>query len=122
MEVGLGLGSVRCPSVPAGPNPIGKLTTTGLKARVLVSVTLRGAAATAAGQVCFRAPFPFTSKSSSTSGPRGGTGFLFACSRVKNQPPCVVSTSKVGTGVMVVFAAPGRSGSSFGVQWPGSRE
>jgi hypothetical protein len=79
---------------------------------------LRQTAGTQGGSVCFQAGVPFTSKTRSTSGPRGGTGFLYPCARVKNRPPCVASTRAVGTSVVVTVSVPGGSRSSFSVQWP----
>jgi virginiamycin B lyase len=118
VKVHAGPGTLRCSARSADSSTVGTVTTGGFtKAQLRVRITLRQTAGPN-GEVCFHAGFPFTSKLSSTSGPNGGTGFLYSCASVKNRAPCVVSIRAVASGIVAILEVPGRSGSTFGVQWP----
>jgi streptogramin lyase len=119
VELKLALGTLACPTVPPDKRVVGTLTNTGFSknTKLRLTVTLRHTTGTTPAQVCFKKDAPFKSKTPSTSGPNGGTGFLLTCAAAKNVAPCVLSSKAVGTSVVVTFVVPGGD-PDFSIQWP----
>jgi hypothetical protein len=97
-----------CPGVAATITPVAEFTDTGFAPtdRLNVAGTLPATSATNAEQVCFHSTVPFKSQSSLTVA-KAGTAFLLNCVQVANVAPCVISSTQVGTDVVVKFVVPG---------------
>ena len=101
-------GTLPCPNVAPLVQPIASFTETGFKPtdRLNVTAILPLTVSTSAQEVCFRSVVPFKSQSS-PSVATAGTAFLLNCTQVANVPPCVTSSTQVGSNVVVKFVVPG---------------
>jgi hypothetical protein len=69
-------------------------------------MTLKIAAGTTPGQICYESDIPFFSQDSPTE-KQAGTGYLLLCSKINNVAPCVISSNQVGANIVVKFVVPG---------------
>jgi len=103
------LGTLNCQSINGSkPGPITELFDEGFSSstRLTITMTLKIAAGTTPGQICYESEIPFFSQSSPTE-KKAGTGYLLKCSQVGNVAPCVISSQQVGANIVVKFVVPG---------------
>jgi hypothetical protein len=103
------LGTLNCQSINGSkPGPITELFDQGFspKTTLTITMTLKIAAGTVPGQICYESDIPFFSQSSPTE-KKAGTGYLLKCSQVGNVAPCVISSKQVGANMVVKFVVPG---------------
>jgi hypothetical protein len=114
-------GKLTCPNVASRVSQVAKFSEKGFvpSDRLNVTATLRLASSTSPEQVCFRSTVPFRSQSHAI--PTAGTAFLSNCSQVSNAPPCVLSSTQVGSNVVVRFVVPGAD-PTFTIVTPHGRE
>ena len=107
-HLSIAAGTLACPKVPPTVRPVADLTDTGFTPndRLTVTAALPSTSSTSAEQVCFNSAIPFKSQSNPTLA-KAGTDFLLNCTQVANAPPCVLSSKKQGTDVLVTFVVPG---------------
>jgi hypothetical protein len=102
------LGTLNCQSINGSkPGPVTELFDEGFSptTRLTITMTLKIAAGTTPGQICYESEIPFFSQSSPTE-KKAGTGYLLLCSQ-KNVAPCVISSKQVGANMVVKFVVPG---------------
>jgi len=103
------LGTLDCQSINGSkPGPVTELFDERFspKTRLTITMTLKIAAGTTPGQICYESDIPFFSQSSPTV-KKAGTGYLLLCSQDKNVAPCVISSMQVGANMVVKFVVPG---------------
>jgi hypothetical protein len=103
------LGTLDCDSINGSkPGPVTELFDEGFspKTTLTITMTLKIAAGTTPGQICYQSDIPFFSQGSPTE-KQAGTGYLLLCSKVGGVAPCLISSTQVGANIVVKFKVPG---------------